>query len=338
MDRRALVTGGCGFIGSRLCRRLDDEGYTVKATDLATADTSVLEDVDVEFVAANLTEPDDLAEAVEDVDVVFHTAALFSYSSLLDWEVFEEVNVQGTRNLCDAAVEADVDSMVVWSTGGVYGTPKEELLPVTEDHPKNPESNYDLSKWLQEQAAMEYHGVSGFEVKAIRPGSVYGPGCIYALGEVMLNVSRGNLKFYPLHCREKFSVAHVDDVVGAAIHLDEHGEGGEPYNVVDDGDYTPGRFMRQIAAHSGVHVYGLPVGCRMFRSLAKLHPLVPPVEKAFDACGMEPPVEADTLYYLKGNYDISNDKLMSTGYQLKHPTIRSGLPETIQWYRDENLI
>lgn len=337
-DRKALVTGGCGFIGSRLCERLVERGYEVRATDLETADISTLDGVDVEFVPANLTRREGLEEVVEDVDVVFHTAAVFTYSSLVDWDVFHRVNVEGTRNLCDAAVEAGVGSMVQWSTSGVYGPPEEELLPVTEDHPKNPESNYDRSKWLQEQVAMEYDGVDGMSVKAIRPGSVYGPGNTYALGEILLAIARGNLRFYPLHCDERFSIVHVDDVVRAAIHLDGEGEGGEPYNVVDDGDYTVRRFVKDVAAMAGHHVYGLPVGCGAFRRLAKLRPLVPPLERLFDAFGQEPPIEADTLYYLKGHYDIGNEKLKSTGFELEYPTFREGMPETLEWYEEEDLV
>ena len=335
---RALVTGACGFIGSRVCEKLLAEGYEVRGTDLETADRSEIEDIDVEFVAADLTEPDDAHDAVRGIDVVFHTASLFSYSSLVDWETFESVNVDGTENLCEAAVEEGVGSMVHWSTCGVYGAPEDELVPADEDHPKNPESNYDLSKWLQEKKAMEYHGKDGFEVRVIRPAAVYGPGTTYGAGQVLLAVAKGYLKAYPLHCDYRFSVAHVEDVVRAAVHVHENGEPGEAYNVVDEAEYTAARIIKEVAGMTGNHVYGLPIGCETYKRLAGFRVLVPPVERFCDAIGAESPIEADTLYYLKGNYWMDNTKLKRTGFEPKYPSFRDGVPGTLRWFEKEDLI
>jgi len=338
MSERALVTGGCGFIGERFCEQLLDEGYDVRATDLESADRSSIEELDVEFVAADLTEPDDVEEAVDDVDVIFHTAAVFSYSSLLDWEVFERVNVDGTENLCEAAVEEGVGSIVHLSTAGVYGPPKEDLLPVAEDHPKNPESKYDTSKWLQEKKVTEYDGEGGMEVKVIRPAPVYGPGNTYGMAQIILGVGRGYLRFYPLFCDYRFAMVHVEDVVRAALHVHDEGDAGEAYNAVDESDATTARFIKDVAAMTGNRVYGLPIDCDTYERLSSLRYLVPPVERLFDVLNREPPVEADTFYYMKGNYWISNEKLKGTGFEFEHPTYRDGMPETVEWYEDEGML
>lgn len=337
-EKRALVTGACGFIGSRVCEKLAEEGYEVRGTDLATADRSAMGELDAEFAAADLTEYDEVREAVRGIDVIFHTASLFSYSSLIDWEKFETVNVDGTENLCEAAVEEGVDSMVHWSTCGVYGPPKDELVPAKEDHPKNPESNYDLSKWLQEQKAMEYHGRDGFEVKVIRPAAVYGPGTTYGAGQVLLAIGMGYLKVYPLHCDYRFSVAHVEDVVRAAVHVHENGEPGEAYNVVDEAEYTAARLIKEVAGMMGKRVYGLPIGCETYKRFANFRVFVPPVERFCDTLGVEPPIEADTLYYLKGNYWMDNTKLKETGFEPKYPSFREGVPETIRWYEEQGML
>lgn len=336
--KRALVTGACGFIGSMVCEKLLDEGYEVRGTDLETADKSGIEDLDVEFVAADLTKEEEIREAVRDVDVIFHTAALFSYSALIDWEVFEKVNIDGTENLCKAAVDEGVGSMIHWSTCGVYGAPRDELVPVQEDHPKNPESKYDLSKWLQEKKAMEYHGENGFQVKAIRPASVYGPGNTYGAAQVFLAIGNDILKIYPLHCDYRFSIIHVEDVVRAAVHLDENGEGGEAYNVVDKANYTARRLIKEVAGMMGKRAYGLPIGCETYKKLANIRYVIPPVERAYDAFDKEPPMEADMAYYLKGNYWMDNQKLMDTGFELKYETFRDGMPETIEWYEEQGMI
>lgn len=337
MTRKALVTGACGFIGSRVCEKLVDEGYDVRGTDLRTADTSVL-DAAVEFVPADLTERDELDDAVRGVDVIFHTASLFSYSSLVERETFEEVNVGGTENLCEAAVEAGVGSMVHWSTCGVYGAPRDDLVPADESHPKDPESNYDLSKWLQEKKAWEYHGEDGFGVKVIRPAAVYGPGSAYGAAQVFLAIGNGLVRSYALHCDYRFSIVHVEDVVRAAVHVDENGETGEAYNVVDEAEYTARRLIKEVAGMMGEHVYGLPVGCETYNSLVGLRPVVSSLERVYDAVDREPPLEADALYYLKGNYWMDNTKLKGTGFEPKYPSFRDGMPETIRWYEKQGLI
>lgn len=335
--KRALVTGACGFIGSRVCEYLLEEGYEVRGTDLETADSTVLDD-DAEFVPADLTEYDELRDAVRDIDVIFHTASLFSYSSLLGREVFEEVNVAGTENLCEAAVEEGVGSMVHWSTCGVYGAPRDDLVPADESHPKSPESNYDLSKWLQEKKAWEYDGEGGFEVKVIRPAAVYGPGSAYGAAQVFLAIGNGLLKVYPLHCDYRFSIVHVEDVVRAAAHIEKNGEAGEAYNVVDEAEYTASRLIKEVAGMMGKHVYGLPVGCETYKSLVNLRPIVVSVERVCDAVGVESPLEADTLYYLKGNYWMDNTKIKEAGFEPKYPSFREGMPETIRWYEEQGLI
>jgi len=337
--KRALVTGACGFVGSRVCERLVEEGYDVRGTDLRTADTSELGE-EVEFVPANLTEREEIREAVRDIDVVFHTASLFSYSTLVEREKFEEINVEGTENLCEAAVEEGVGSMVHWSTCGVYGAPRDDLVPADESHPKEPESNYDLSKWLQEKKAWEYHDETGegFEVKVIRPAAVYGPGSAYGAGQVFTAIGNGLLRFYALHCDYRFSIVHVEDVVRAAVHVEKEGKAGEAYNVVDEAEYTARRLIKEVAGMMGKHVYGLPVGCETYKSLVNLRPVVSSLERIYDAVGTEPPLEADALYYLKGNYWMDNTKLKKTGFEPKYPSFREGMPETIGWYEENGLI
>ncbi|MDY6779492.1 MAG: NAD(P)-dependent oxidoreductase [Halobacteria archaeon] len=336
--KRALVTGACGFMGSRLCEYLVENGYDVRGTDLESSDTSRIDGLDVEFVPADLTEPETLDDVVEDIDIIFHTAAIFSYSSLIDWEVFEEINVRGTENLCEAAVDAGVDSMVHWSTSGVYGKPDEDLLPVTEDHPKNPESKYDRSKWMQEKVAMSYHGKNGFSVKAIRPVTVYGPGNTYGAAQVLLSIANGQLKVFPLFCDYRMPIIHVDDVIRAAVHLDENGEGGEAYNVVDNQNYTMNNVIKYVAGLTDNHVYGVPIGNKTYKRLSNLRVFIPAIEHVYDLFGEESPLEKDALFYMKGNYWVSNEKLKKTGFELKYPDYKEGVRKTVEWYEQQGMI
>ncbi|MFB6283877.1 MAG: NAD-dependent epimerase/dehydratase family protein [Halobacteria archaeon] len=336
--KKALVTGACGFIGSSLCEHLIEEGYEVRGTDLEDADKEYIADLDMEFVPADLTKKDTLGPAINGVDVIFHTAAIFDYSSLIDWEVYEAVNIKGTENLMEAARDEDLDSIINWSTSGVYGAPQRDKLPVTEDHPKNPESNYDRSKWLQEKKAREYYEDYGMPVKSIRPVTVYGPGNTYGAAHFLIPMANGQVKFYPLFCNYRLPIVHVEDVIQSAIYLDEHGQDGESYNIVDNQNYTMKRVFRYISNMTGNNMYGVPMGNRTFESISTLGMFVPAIEMAYDLIGKKSPIEKDALFYFKSNYWVSNEKIRDAGYEFEYPNYRKGLTETIEWYQDEGMV
>ncbi len=336
--RTALVTGACGFMGGRMCDRLRARGYDVRATDLEAAYSGAIDDPDdVEFVPADLTDPDTLEGAVDGVDEVFHTASLFSYSSAVPWERFEEINVEGTRNLCRALAGTDVEAFVHWSTGGVYGVPDPDRLPIGEDHPKNPESNYDRSKWLQEQVVMDFFEDEGLPAVALRPGPVYGPGNEYGAFQVWRAVAKGHLPAFPAFCDYHMPLVHLVDVVRAADHLARHGEPGEAYNVVDDQEYTMREVLQYVAELTDSKVYDLPVGNRFYRSLNWFRRFVPYLERRYRAAGEDPPFERDALFYLQGHYWLDNARLRETGFEFEYPSYERGVAETVRWHQTEGI-
>lgn len=334
----ALVTGACGFVGERLIEMLEDEGYTVVASDLAEMYDGRFDDRAVEFRAADLTDEEEVGEAVEGVDVVFHTAALFSYSSLIPWEQFEHVNVEGTRVLCQAMVDADVDRLVLWSTSGVYAPPEPEEVPIRESHRRGGGGKYDRSKQMQEDVAMEYHREHGLGLVMLRPAPIYGPGSRYGIARLWKAIADGVMRVYPTEEGFKLPLVHVDDVCAAAVHLAEHGEDGEAYNVVDDQMYDIADVIRFVADVVGTRVLPVPVGSSTVSNLVHLQPVVAAGERVLDAVGVDAPFEGDDVHYLGGNYHLDNTKLLETGYELRYPSYRDGLGETLEAHREEGYL
>lgn len=339
-ERTALVTGAYGFMGQKLCRRLLRAGWSVRATDLdAAADGSLESNYEhLEFVPADLTDPETLATPVQDVDDVFHTASLFSYASHIPWERFEEINVEGTRNLCEALASEPIDRFIHWSTAAVYGPPDHDRLPVSEDHPKNPESKYDRSKWLQEQVVHEHHEEDDLPAVILRPSPVYGPGNTYGVAQLWFAIAKGYLQLFPAYCDYQIPLVHATDVIETSVHLAEHGEEGTAYNVVDDQEYQMREVVSFVADYVDSHIYSLPLGNRTYRSLDALRRIVPWLERRYREQDKEPPLERDALFYLRGNYWISNERLRDTGYQFVYPSYRLGLAETLEWYREEGML
>ena len=145
--RRALVTGSCGFSGARLIDILLKKGWSVRATDLKNAPRTALERFgdEIEFIAADLTERETLKATVKDIDVVYHPAALFSYSAPID--LLRKVNVEGTKNLIESCIDASVGKMVMWSSVATYGTADKKWysIPITEDQEYNPKSKANMT-------------------------------------------------------------------------------------------------------------------------------------------------------------------------------------------------
>ena len=134
MTKQVLVTGGTGFTGGHLCQRLVKEGHAVRAlvrpSTLQNSDaTGPLKDLGVELIAGDLCDAGSLKAAVAGVDTVYHIAALFRPENVTRQE-FWAANVEGTRNLIEAATEAKVNRFVHCSTIGVHGEIKQP--PATE--------------------------------------------------------------------------------------------------------------------------------------------------------------------------------------------------------------
>jgi len=177
--RRALVTGGAGFIGSHIVDRLVREGCEVVVIDdLSSGNVGNLKGVwdsrKLEFVRGDICDEDSVSGVLSDVDVVFHTAAIVSVQrSISEPEFVNKVNVQGTSNLLRCAAMAGVGRFVFASSAAVYG--RAEVLPIPEGAPLRPTSPYGESKRTAEELCLQARGDGVFATMVLRYFNVYGP-------------------------------------------------------------------------------------------------------------------------------------------------------------------
>ena len=177
---KALVTGAGGFIGSHLCEALIQRGYSVRAFTRYNSRNfwgwleELQESPQLEVVAGDIRNLDIVKSAVRGVDVVFHLAALigipYSYSSP---EGYVDTNIQGTLNVLQACRELGITRVVHTSTSEVYGTARS--VPISEDHPLQPQSPYAASKASADLLALSFHSSFKTPVALIRPFNTYGP-------------------------------------------------------------------------------------------------------------------------------------------------------------------
>ena len=169
-----LVTGGAGFVGSELVRRLVASGRRVRVLDdLSTGRRANLAGVDAELVVASVLDRDALAAAMRGVERVFHLACLGLRRSIHDPESVHAVNATGTLALLEAARRTDVSRIVHVSSSEVYGTAVR--TPMDEDHPTRPTTPYGASKLAGEAYARAAHATYGMPVVVVRPFNAYGP-------------------------------------------------------------------------------------------------------------------------------------------------------------------
>ncbi len=179
-DKKVLVTGAGGFIGSHLTERLVELGAKTRAFVRYSStgswgwlDQSPLKN-DVEVVLGDTRDQDTVTHALNGVDIVFHLAALiaipYSYQAPLS---YVRTNVEGTLNVLQAAQRAGLERVVHTSTSEVYGTAR--TVPIDENHRLQGQSPYSASKIGADKIAESFHLSFGLPVVTVRPFNTYGP-------------------------------------------------------------------------------------------------------------------------------------------------------------------
>lgn len=181
-NKKVLVTGADGFIGSHLVERLIAEGCQVKAfcyynsfNSWGWLDSFSKDALDqIEVFSGDVRDPNGVRTAMKDVEVVFHLAALiaipYSYHSP---DSYLDTNIRGTLNIVQAAKDLGIQRVLVTSTSEVYGTAR--YIPIDEKHPRQPQSPYSASKIGADCIAESFYRSFDLPVTIVRPFNTYGP-------------------------------------------------------------------------------------------------------------------------------------------------------------------
>lgn len=237
----ALVTGGAGFIGSRLVDRLIQSGYDVRVID--DFSNGRLKNIEAhigrkgfKLVKGSINRSDNLKRAMKDVDTVFHLAAVVSIQRSLEEPGFvNEVNVGGTLTVLEEARRRDVGRVVFASSAAVYGD--RNRPPIEEDCSLAPLSPYGATKAAGEAYCSAYGRTYGMDTVVLRYFNVYGPRRSPSMySGVMTRFAAAALGGKPLIVygdgNQTRDFVHVDDVVAATVAAGEAQKtGGEIFNV-----------------------------------------------------------------------------------------------------------
>jgi len=226
-----LVTGATGKVGSRFVPRLLAKGHDVRILVRDAAKASALAELGARVVVGDLSNIDTLPAAVEGIDAVIHLAAYFR--TFTDNEGIIRTNHAGTAALANAAIAAGVKRFIFVSTGNVYGSGYQH--PAKEDDPVNindPRA-YSSSKIAAEQELISLHKNTGFDVRILRLGFVYGDNDPHIEEIIPL------LKKMKRHSGSRMHMVHHLDVAQAlTLLLHTDGLNGEIFNLADDAPIT----------------------------------------------------------------------------------------------------
>ncbi len=237
---RVVVTGGAGYIGSLLVKRLMDQGYGVVSVDnLMRGDYSHLRRIGaqerVKLVKGDIRDSGSLRSIIDETDAIAHLAALPGL--VLCGERPEEaisINVYGTYQVLEAARRLDIGRVVFCSSAAVYGKPVE--MPVTEEHPLRPLNLYGVTKISGEKLMEAYWENYGIETVSLRFGNVYGVGLFTNYETVIPKFVKQGLGGKPITVYgdgdSSRDFVHVEDIVQAIIlSLRVERIGGSVFNV-----------------------------------------------------------------------------------------------------------
>jgi nucleoside-diphosphate-sugar epimerase len=232
---KAFVTGGTGFVGRHLVRKLRQRGDDVVLLVRTPSKAADLTALGCEIVEGDLSNEEAIRRGVAGCDAVFHVGATYKVGiPKSEHETMYDANVRGTERVLDAATDAGVSRIVYVSTGNVYGNTRGQVVDETYTRPQPPDflSYYDETKYLAHQVALD-RIAKGAPVVIVQPGGILGPDDPSELGNMIDQVRTGKLKMR-MFPEAGFNFVHVEDVADGILLAHDKGRIGESYNLAGD--------------------------------------------------------------------------------------------------------
>ena len=325
-----LITGGTGFVGSRLALRLARSGVRVRVMGLVRRDDEIanadeLNAAGVEVIDRCVTTIEDGDPIFTDIALVFHLAAIQHEINLPD-ERFHAVNVEGTAKLLSAAASARINRLVHVSTIGIWGERQGEL---DEDVTPSPDTIYGRTKLAAEVVVNEFRG--DLETVIIRLGEIYGPGDMRLLK--LFKMAQTGKSLIIGEGRNRHHPIFIDDAIDALLRAASlPAANGETFVLAGNDILTSRQMIYHIAEaiNSGHKVRYIP--------LTPMLALATAMELILRPLGIQPPLHRRRLGFFTKDQTINPNRIAAVlGHVSKIP-FKQGAAMTGQWYCSRGLL
>lgn len=326
---KSLVTGGTGFTGKALVKRLLDDGHQVVALDYKEGlKTQELREWGAHVVIGSVTDKDVVKRSMDGVEVVHHLAAAFREMNVPD-SYYREVNVEGTRNVLEAAYDQKVRKFIYCSTCGVHGNI--DNPPGGEDAPIQPADYYQRTKYEAEPVVNDYFK-KGMKTVILRPAAIYGPGDPERFFMIFKRVAGGAFPMFG-DGKTLYHPLYIDNLIDAFMLAMEEGKGdGKTYLIADEDYIEIERLVRKIAESLNVEVK-IPH-----------YPVIPMViaghicEIICRPFHITPPIFPRRVDWYRQNRAFKIDKAKQDLNYHPKVGIDEGLKRTSGWYKKEGYL
>jgi len=327
---KILVTGGTGFTGKALVRRLLDDGHQVVALDYKEGlKTEELRQWGAEVVIGTVTDRECVKRCMQGVEIVQHLAAAFRELNVPESH-YDHVNVDGTRICLEEAHAAGVKKFIYCSTCGIHGNVKDP--PTDEDHNIAPADYYQSTKYKAEPVCLDFMKQTGMPVTILRPSAIYGPGDPERFQMIFRRVARGRFPMFGSG-KKLYHPVSIDNLVDAfVLAMDLNKGNGEAYLIADEEYVSIKDLVQRIGRALDVDVK------------IKHYPIWPVIiaghvcEKVCTPLRITPPIFPRRVDWYRQNRAFNINKAKrDLGYNPK-VGLDEGLRRTGEWYRQEKLI
>jgi dihydroflavonol-4-reductase len=326
---RALVTGATGFVGAAVARALVRDGWQVRALARPGSDRRNIKALPVEVSEGNLADRPSLERALSGCEALFHVAADYRLGAPDPRELYQ-TNVEGTRNILEAAQQAGVRRVVYTSSVATVGIPADGS-PGNEDTPVGVADmigHYKRSKFLAEQLVRET-ALAGMPVVIVNPSTPIGPGDVKPTptGQMVLDAAAGRM---PAYVDTGLNIVHVDDVAAGHLLAFQRGRPGERY-ILGGEDMT----LREILFDIAQLVGRKPPRVRL--PTAVVLPIAYVAEAVARVTGRPGRITLEGVRMSRKRMFFSSDKAKrELGYQWRPPA--EALRDAIAWLREQGSL
>lgn len=257
---KIFITGSTGYIGHQLARKALDLGFEVAALVRTPSPNAVLKHTSFTVHQGDISDFTSLVKGIKGCDVAFHAAALTQLWDK-DSSLFYRINVEGTKNVLEAALQTGVKKVVFTSSCAVLGP---SIEPAREDNKRSVpfENDYEVSKQQAEQLVKQYVA-KGLDVVIVRPPRVFGPGLLTKgnpINKLIRQTIQRGIAFRPAAKDVVGNYAFIEDVVNGHLLALQKGKSGEAYNLGGENVSYKGLFSAIAkAANKKIRTIAVPM-------------------------------------------------------------------------------